>query len=84
MVRIKQRYLLVNILYPATTSTSKPEPLPPGVQFHRPSPAKFDAQDLKKMIITSITALFGEYGIGSVQGSLQGTSPREIPHLTKK
>jgi ribonuclease P/MRP protein subunit POP5 len=72
MVRIKHRYLLINILYPTTAPQSTNASLPVGMEFHQPSPAQFNAQDLKRLIINSITILFGEYGVGSVQGSLQG------------
>jgi ribonuclease P/MRP protein subunit POP5 len=73
MVRIKHRYLLVNILYPAANPESE-LPAPAAVRFHRSSPSSFDSSDLKRVILSMVSSLFGEYGVGVTQGSFQGMS----------
>ena len=78
MVRIKHRYLLVNILYPDTTNTPDAarakggEDVPYTVQFHQPSPDRLDGKLLMKMIRDGVSELFGDYGSGMIAGSLQG------------
>ena len=42
------------------------------VQFHSPSPSKFNERDLSRLIRDSVSDLFGDYGIGKVGGSLKG------------
>jgi ribonuclease P/MRP protein subunit POP5 len=77
MVRLKHRYLLVNILYnnPARPSrTPSEEQLPWTVQFHRPSSDKLDGKLLARVIRDGVAELFGDYGAGMVAGSLQGMS----------
>ncbi|KAL1652122.1 RNA-binding protein pop5 [Diplodia intermedia] len=73
MVRLKHRYLLVELLYPSpATSPSKPaQPLPDVVQFHQPSPDKLTAGLLIKSIRDGIAELFGDYGAGMTGGTLQ-------------
>lgn len=80
MVRIKHRYLLINILYPTSPSSSqqiKPKEndkdLPWTIQFRRPSPPNLNPQLLLRMIREGVAELFGDYGAGMVAGSLQGT-----------
>ena len=78
MVRIKHRYLLVNILYPDTKGTAKATILKPNdsvpytVQFRQPSSDKLDARLLMQMIRNGVSELFGDYGSGMVAPSLQG------------
>ncbi|KAK3080887.1 hypothetical protein LTS18_012211 [Coniosporium uncinatum] len=76
MVRIKNRYLLVHILYPlnttttttATTSVSSPANDP--LLSHTPSPAFLTPQLLLRHIRSHLSLLFGDYGAGVVGGSL--------------
>jgi ribonuclease P/MRP protein subunit POP5 len=75
MVRLKHRYLLINILYtdparPAKSATQ--EQLPWTVQFRRPSSDRLDGKLLARMIRDGVAELFGDYGAGMVAGSLQG------------
>jgi len=78
MVRIKHRYLLVDILYPSikpmgpTQRAEHDDEVPFTVQIHRPSPARFDAKLLLKMTRDGVAELFGDYGSGMIAGSLQG------------
>ncbi|CZT23210.1 related to POP5 Protein required for processing of tRNAs and rRNAs [Ramularia collo-cygni] len=75
MVRIKHRYLLLNILYPTPPPQQKgkadEKDLPWTVTFRRPSPDRLNPQLLARMIRDGVAELFGEYGAGMVAGSLQ-------------
>ena len=78
MVRIKHRYLLINILYPSPSeakpskSTSSTDgPLPWTIQFRRPTSDKFSSAILHRMIKENVSELFGDYGAGMIAGSLQ-------------
>jgi ribonuclease P/MRP protein subunit POP5 len=78
MVRIKHRYLLVNILYPSETPTKlklSDTDIPDVVKFHQPSPKELLATELKRLIVNNISLLFGEYGGGTIGASLQGQFP---------
>lgn len=76
MVRIKHRYLLLNILYPAEdkskTPSNKDEQIPLTVQFRRPSSDRLDGRLLMRVIRDGVSELFGDYGAGMIAGSLQG------------
>lgn len=79
MVRIKYRYLLVNILYPEQESRNVKQPgsgkkddLPYTVQFRRPGPDQLNGKLLTRLIREGVSDLFGDYGAGMVSGSLVG------------
>lgn len=79
MVRIKNQYLLVRILYPdPADSKAKTSLEPPGiafpdlVQFHRPSPDDLTPQLLARTIRDQVLLLYGDYGLGLVSNSLNG------------
>lgn len=79
MVRIKYRYLLVNILYPEQESRNakqsgpaKQADLPYTVQFRRPGPEQLNGKLLTRLIREGVADLFGDYGSGMVSGSLVG------------
>jgi ribonuclease P/MRP protein subunit POP5 len=69
MVRIKERYLLINILYPGEIGT-KPG-LPDVVLVNQPTTDKLAPQSLLREIRAEVASLFGDYGSGAI-GSLQG------------
>jgi len=74
MVRIKHRYLLINILYPSNSSLvahKSTNAIPDVVQFHAPTSDKFNAQVLARMIRDGVEDLFGDYGIGMISGNLK-------------
>ena len=74
MVRIKHRYLLVNILYPSGQTAQLKvanDDLPDVVQFHRPTSSEFNDEMLRRLIRNNISELFGDYGIGMIAGSLK-------------
>lgn len=80
MVRLKHRYLLVNILYPEDSkdrrhgSVASNEDTPLPVQFRRPSDDRVDAKMLARLIRDGVFELFGDYGSGMTASSLQGTA----------
>lgn len=75
MVRIKHRYLLLNILYPtqekSTTTTKPDEEIPWTVYFRKASSDRLDGRLLLRMIRDGVSELFGDYGAGMVASSLQ-------------
>ena len=75
MVRLKHRYLLVNILYPDSAPTTKQtstKDVPELVQFNRPTSDALTSALLARTIRDNIAELFGDYGSGVVAGSLVG------------
>lgn len=73
MVRIKNRYLLVNILYPELEkNSSSKEKLPDVVVFNQPSPDALNARALLRGIQTEVADLFGDFGSGAIADSLAG------------
>lgn len=72
MVRVKHRYLLVQILHPTpTASTSnKPTPLSP-LSIHGPVSDKVTAGLLTRLLRENISLLFGDHGAGVLGSSLQ-------------
>ena len=73
MVRLKNRYLLVNILYPESTALPKQD-VPDLVAFNQPTTDELKPQLLLKEIRNTILELFGDYGAGACAGSLMSTS----------
>ncbi|KAK5107640.1 hypothetical protein LTR62_000975 [Meristemomyces frigidus] len=77
MVRIKHRYLLVNILYPDPQTSNVRLTAKSGeevfytMQFRQPSSEKMDGKILFRMIKDGVAELFGDYGAGKIAGSLQ-------------
>lgn len=77
MVRIKHRYLLVNILYPEQQdregrSTGITKNVPDLVNFHRPTPDDITPQLLIRAIKDHVSLMYGDYGIGMITSSLNG------------
>ena len=67
MVRIKERYLLVNILYPGELGT-KAADVPDLVVLNQPTTDALTPPALLRGIRAEITALFGDYGSGMTDG----------------
>lgn len=91
MVRLKNRYLLVDILYPdpktwPTTPGRKPHN--PLLAIHSPTSDALTQGFLAKMIRESVSELYGDYGIGKLGGASAGgiTSnlPFSSPHINPK
>ena len=81
MVRLKHRYLLVNILYPDPKTTNAriateaaDHDAPFSLQFHQPSSQQLNIKILLRIIRDGVAELFGDYGSGKVAGTLQGMS----------
>ncbi|KIW64040.1 hypothetical protein, variant [Phialophora macrospora] len=80
MVRIKQRYLLFNILYPSpsppkttatTTTGTQPTPPPAYILFSRPSPSHLSAPLLSTIVRHELQTLFGDHGLSVTQAALR-------------
>ncbi len=70
MVRIKERYLLVNIVYPE--ELSREPALPDFVVLNQPTTDSLTPPVLLRAIKSEISNLFGDYGCGAVERSLAG------------
>ncbi|KAF2152457.1 hypothetical protein K461DRAFT_278685 [Myriangium duriaei CBS 260.36] len=66
MVRLKHRYLLLQILYLDGSSS-----LPGSLAFHSPSSDTLTASILARTIRDSVAEQFGDYGAGLTSASLQ-------------
>lgn len=80
MVRLKNRYLLVHILYPSSSNetTTKQTPsttIPNVVRFHQPTSDALTPHLLTRTIRSEIASLYGDYGAGVTSSSL--SSERE-------
>jgi len=73
MVRLKNRYLLVNILYPELEKTQLKPKVPDVVAFNQPTIDQVDSHALSRSIKKEVAALFGDYGSGAVADSLMGS-----------
>jgi ribonuclease P/MRP protein subunit POP5 len=89
MVRIKHRYLLVNILYPEQearktkqSGSGGKDDLPYTVQFRRPGPEQLSGKLLSRLIREGVSDLFGDYGSGMVSGSLVGKNIYTMMSIT--
>ncbi|KAF7161859.1 hypothetical protein CNMCM6106_008975 [Aspergillus hiratsukae] len=78
MVRVKHRYLLLDILYPEpsswpTSSTSKPKPLSQAdthaqLRIHSPTSDALTPALLAKMVREEVAEIFGDWGVGRLGG----------------
>ncbi|OAL03927.1 hypothetical protein IQ06DRAFT_291568, partial [Phaeosphaeriaceae sp. SRC1lsM3a] len=72
MVRVKYRYLVVNILYPSPPPSSKTKPpVPDLIQIHSPTSDTLHAGLLVRLIREHIEDLYGDYGMGMVSSGLK-------------
>lgn len=85
MVRIKHRYLLVNILYPELPTSGhdfdkahSTSTVPDSKQFHWPTPDSLTPQLLAKAIRNQILYMYGDYGYGITSTGLNGRSTLTI------
>lgn len=74
MVRVKNRYLLVQILYPQDLTAGKSELL----TLYQPTVDALEPQVLLRALRATVLELFGDYGAGAVGGSLQGKLPQSM------
>lgn len=73
MVRIKERYLLVNIVYPAAAQDPVKADLPDILLYNQPTTDAFNNRSFVRAIKDGIINLFGDYGAGAVERSLRGS-----------
>ncbi|KAF5025827.1 hypothetical protein F66182_2160 [Fusarium sp. NRRL 66182] len=66
MVRIKERYLLVNIVYPPDPAKAASANLPDFVLHHQPTIEKLTPGALIKGIRAEVASLYGDYGSGAL------------------
>jgi ribonuclease P/MRP protein subunit POP5 len=75
MVRFKERYLLVNILHPEGDASTAKKATDKAVSdiliYNRPTTDHVTPQSLLRAIRAQVAALFGDYGSGAVDRSLQ-------------
>lgn len=76
-MRIKHRYLLVNILYPqgskaVTTPKDKQNSVPDTVDLHQPTSDELTSQLIISMVRRGVVELFGDYGAGMIANGLKG------------
>jgi ribonuclease P/MRP protein subunit POP5 len=72
MVRIKERYLLVNIIYPPQEVKDGDSTVPNLLVQHQPTIEHLTAGLLAKAIKEKVAILFGDYGAGAMEGTLSG------------
>ncbi|KAL2066353.1 hypothetical protein VTL71DRAFT_2424 [Oculimacula yallundae] len=70
MVRLKHRYLLVNILYPELEKSQSQSKIPDVVVFNQPSSSSLTNQALLRGLRAEISNTFGDFGMGAVAESL--------------
>ena len=81
MVRLKNRYLLVNILYPELEPAPPRLKVPDVVAFNQATVQALSPQALLKGLRAEIQSLFGDFGSGAVSDSLSGQSSKESIEL---
>ena len=74
MVRLKNRYLLVNIPYPELEKNQSKSKVPDVIAFNQPTTDQLDGHALSRGIKKEVATLFGDYGSGAVADSLIGNS----------
>jgi ribonuclease P/MRP protein subunit POP5 len=72
MVRLKNRYLLVNILYPELDNKSANSKIPDVLAFNQPTTRSLTASALVKGLKAEVATLFGDYGSGAIADRLFG------------
>jgi ribonuclease P/MRP protein subunit POP5 len=72
MVRVKHRYLLVNILYPGLDTKPANPKIPDVVVFNQPTTDGLTPQALLKGIKAEVSNLFGDHGAGAIADSIIG------------
>lgn len=73
MVRLKNRYLLVNILYPDHHGSLPLSEVPDLVSFNQATTDDLTPNLLVKSIRLAVAELFGDYGSGAIANSLSSS-----------
>lgn len=73
MVRLKQRYLLLDILYPdPSTWPPSTQQNQPAHRIHAPTADTLTPALLAKLIRDQVSELFGDWGVGRLGGANAG------------
>jgi ribonuclease P/MRP protein subunit POP5 len=72
MVRIKNRYLLVQIIYPVGLARSKSNDASDLIRYYQPTTDHVRPASLVQAITAQVRTLFGDFGAGTIDRSLQG------------
>lgn len=78
MVRLKDRYLLVNIVYTDVSPGQSKGAVPDLLLYHQPTSDELRPGQLLRGIRAEVASLFGDCGAGAVDRSLQGQLPNSI------
>jgi len=79
MVRLKDRYLLVHILYSDVPPGQAKGGVPDLLLYNQPTTNELRPQLLLRAIRAEVAALFGDCGSGAVDRSLQGEATPNPP-----
>ncbi|KAK0715874.1 Rpp14/Pop5 family-domain-containing protein [Lasiosphaeris hirsuta] len=71
MVRLKDRYLLVHIIYTDVPAGQAKGSVPDLLLYNQPTTGELRAQHLLKGIRSEVASLFGDCGSGAIDRSLQ-------------
>lgn len=74
MVRIKERYLLVKLIYPPDVGSKGASKVSSHVVEHQPTIERLTPQLLMAAIFQTVGLLFGDFGRGAVSGHASSTS----------
>ena len=72
MVRLKDRYLLVSIVYTDVPAGQAKGPVSDLLLYNQPSSSDLKPQHILRAIRTEVNNLFGDCGSGAIERSLQG------------
>ncbi|VUC19969.1 unnamed protein product [Clonostachys rosea] len=70
MVRVKERYLLVNIIYPPEDSRAGNSSKPNLIVQHQPTTENLTPGILVRALKAQVASLFGDYGAGCLESDL--------------
>lgn len=70
MVRVKERYLLVNIIYPPEKAQNGKSGASLPLVQHQPTTESLKPGVLVRAIKAQVASLFGDYGAGAMEGDL--------------
>lgn len=73
MVRVKERYLLINIVYPDAAQAPSKSNLPDILIYNQPTTDAFTSRTFSHAIKAEISSLFGDYGAGTVERTLRSS-----------
>jgi ribonuclease P/MRP protein subunit POP5 len=79
MVRLKDRYLLVNIVYTELPAGQSKGPITDLLLYNQPTTDEVSTQTLARAIRQEATTLFGHCGAGPLERNLQSKQPSKVP-----